>query len=153
MTDQTISSLPPPEEVYANLCIKIINLPLHRCPSVEGVETTLNITSVLDGTTKPVITTLYTIDDKVVGEYLPSRVWFAGEDGVTLLYYVSPSLPNQVRPFKDGKSYALVIPMDNIMDTVDYNAELRLLIDQVETPSGISYVLMFADDVYDKIVI
>ena len=150
MITQTL--LPPPSEVYDSLCVKIINLPLTHNKTENNVTTTLNIKSNTDGSTTPVVATLYTIADDIVGEYLPSRVWFSSEYGVTLLYYVSSTLPSQVRPFKNGKSYVLVIPIDDILDVVDYDADLRLLIDQVETPSGISYVIMFADDVYEKLI-
>jgi hypothetical protein len=131
--------------------MQIINMPLLECAQEYDVTTSIVIRNKHTNESRQLTTTLFTIEDETVGQYLPTKVWISPLSGVTLLYYVSASLPDQVRPFKDGKSYALVVPL-TVDEVIEYDAEIRLLIDQVPTEHGLTYVFLFADDAYKKLI-
>lgn len=147
----TTSSLPPFEEMHDAFHVKITNLQLSKCSKLLDQHTSIKMK--VDNLERDLITDVYVIDDPMVGEYLPSKVWNSLTHGIMLLYYVSKSLPDGVRAFKNGRSYAIVIECVDPNVVIEYDASIRLLIDQVPTPTGISYVIMFADDVIDKLIL
>ena len=152
MTQEKLQSfLPSYDEVRSHVNMQIINLTLEECPQEHDVTTSIMIRNKHTGDVNQLTTTLYKIDDRTVGDYLPTKVWISPLNGVTLLYYVSASLPDQVRPFKDGQSYALVVPL-TVDEVIEYDAGIRLLIDQVPTEHGLTYVFLFADDAYKQLI-
>lgn len=100
---------------------------------------------------QPVETTIYTLTDEKVAGYLPSKVWWDDKkDDLCLLYYVSPALPDQARPFGTKPVHCFVIDYDH--GDVEYDPMWRVFIDQVKTPTGMMIVVMFNDDLYKQIV-
>lgn len=132
--------------------IKILNLCLSECTS-SSHETNINIRpSRFAAEATNLTATVFKIEDEAVGGYLPTRVWHDSTQ-IVLLYYVSKSLPDTVRPF--GKvTYAIVIPMSSTDTIVEYDLSLRVFIDQVISPSGeMFYTILFGQEVYDQLIV
>jgi len=98
----------------------------------------------------PLDVALYEIDNEKVLGYLPSKVFWHNDDGLRLLYYVSPALPDQARPFGEKPVYCFYTMLDNANFT--YDANLRVFLDQIPTPAGYILVCMFNEDQYKHIV-
>lgn len=116
---------------------------LDRCKSTRA---RLNMEA--DGV--PLDVVVYEIDNEKVLGYLPSKVWWHTDEGLELLYYVSPALPQQARPFGDEPVYCFYTLMEN--QSFTYDATWRVFLDQVQTPAGTLLVCMFNKDLYEHIV-
>lgn len=144
------SGLPPVEEVRSAISIRVVSVPLSECEVIPDVETTIQVIT-KDGE-KPLVTNVYVITTPEVGQYLPSKVWHDENDGFMMLYYISPSLPAQARPFGKGKAYAIVTPLHHSA-VLEYRADVRLLVDQIVTPSGTHHFFIFGEDSYKDLIV
>lgn len=98
---------------------------------------------------------LSVLDEDSVRGYLPSKIWhYSYDDLFRLSYYTNDGLNNNVRPFGNGKTYALVLHPDD-GEVYYYPIEWRVFIEHVVCPSapaGIAYVFLFGEDLYDQII-
>lgn len=133
------------------LTMKIKQVIVSECP-FKHVVTKLNWLNT-DPTwpARSVRADLRTLDDPDLKGLMPSRVWHDSIHGLMFAFYTSPSIPVQGRPFQDGPTYILVLEPGSA-DILEYDLETRLFIDQVPTPDGIKYVILFGQEQYDKVV-
>lgn len=144
------SSMPAVEEIEAHLKIKMVTVALSDCEVIPDALTTIRLTR--NGESADLKTTIYKITTPEVGEYIPSRVWHDEEDGFMMLYYICASLPPQVRPFDKGDAYAIVLPKMPKDMVVEYDADVRMLVDQIQTSAGMRHFVIFGASSYDRIV-
>lgn len=142
------SSMPPPEEIEALVLMNIMQLvvqdhpaTLHKLTVEVGSGDTFNNAQAL----------IYTIDDPVIKGYLPSRVWFAGEDETCMSFYVNQSLPKEARPLGDQGFCVFILDVPP-RATVRYDIYTQLFIDQLNTPYGMKYVFVFAEKELPKLL-
>lgn len=142
------SALPPIDEVREQSTMQIITVstkPFRR----ETVKTSLCVVSE-GGKRSNVVSSLITFDDKRVKGYMPSKVWWNDRDECfDVLFYVNSSLPKSVRPFKDNTYLLYVYPQYG--QTLEYDVNIRVFIDQVKTNVGMAHVFMFGDESYHAI--
>lgn len=120
-----------------------------------GTVVVTGMTRTQDNETYPVRGRLFELNDPEIQGYLPSRVWYdVPGHAFRLSFYTGETLHPNVRPFKDAKTYMLVVHPES-HDAVHYPAEWRLFIEHVVcTPytAGIAYVFLFGEDLYDQII-
>lgn len=139
------SVLPPAEDVEQQT-ITILPVTLGRFQHKE-VETRFTITNTSKHTTRPLIATVYRMDDERIVGYIPSKTWWNRADGeLCFLYYTSPTLPAAARPFGSKPCYAFTRIINHEDEVIDYPIEARILIDQVLIVDRMYYVFLFADE-------
>lgn len=149
------TSLPPPEEILEERernTMTLRRICVTDMPSTV-VQTTLFRKVAGDQEPRPLFAMLYTIDDDLVRGYIPTKsLLYSGV--LEMVFFVSPSLPAQVRPFGDGKTHVLMFSVD-VTTEVSYDIEKRILLDQqVDASMGeVYYIVVFGDKQYDDIVI
>lgn len=148
MTIELQSSMPPSAGVRAASSLSIRRVLL--CDHLKDTVTT-HFTFTLGTFSGRLVGKLYSVDLDAVRGYLPTKILCAYEQ-LEALYYTNPSLPNAVRPFKEGKTHFLVIPAASVDMVVEYDMELRILIDQVVINNTIHYVVVFGDEQYHDVV-
>lgn len=148
----TSSSLPSPAEISAHTKMRIVTRCLSDYPSIEittkvdqmyedGRDEAGYPILKLDQT---VTADVFLIDDPDLCGLLPSKVWYDDTHGFVLLYYVSPMLPDRVKPFKGKRVLVFHIPA--LLQPVEYDAAAHVFIDQIQTPSGTRLWFMFSED-------
>lgn len=155
--EQQQSGLPSLEQVREEQTMRIYTINTKQFPS-KRVETTLRLTNPV-GTPndRPMIGVLINIDDKRIKEFMPSKVWASEQTQrhevvFDVLFYVNTTLPKAVRPFKDNTYLLYFFP--GYGDVIEYNAEMRIFMDQVHVPKfGTAYVIMFGEETYNDIII
>lgn len=86
---------------------------------------------------------VYKVDNESTRGFIPTKVW--SEDGqFHFLYYVSEFLPKAARPFGDDPCYVFCVYTKN-GDVIEYDADIRIFIDQIQTPIGMAYVFIFGE--------
>jgi hypothetical protein len=140
------STLPPVDDIKEKL--RIVRIVLSKFPS-KTVEMHVEV---LDGDQKrPVYALVTIIDSDAVRGYLPTKL-FPTNEGVEVLFYTNPKLPDAARPFKQGKTY-IALAVVEYNKVIQYDADLRVLIDQFVSLDGeLVYVFVFGDEQYDSIV-
>lgn len=141
--EQEKSSLPPLEEIIEQASMKIVTIKISAFPS-ELWET--NVYKQAGGGRRvPLVARVYEVDDRAVEVqgYLPSKIWY--DDGLYGLFYVNETLPKAARPFK-GKLYVMYTYIDpNVV--LDYDANIRVLIDQVLMQDGkMAHLFVFGEE-------
>lgn len=102
----------------------------------------------------PLYMELYEISEPRIQGYMPSKIMYdARREDLACTFYCNDTLPDRVRPFGTDPMYVGVYYPDDVRDTVLYDIECRLFVDQVVTGSGIAYVFVFGQETYEKIVI
>lgn len=145
------SGMPSINEMENHLKIKMVTIRLDECEVVP--DTHLTIEFVSDTSRQDVYAPIYKITRPDVGKYIPSKIWHDEEQGFLMLYYVCESLPPQARPFGDENAYAVVLPVPPNDCHVEYDAGVRMLLDQILTPAGMMHFVIFGESAYDQIVI
>lgn len=145
-----MSNLPPAAEIREAIRIRIEQVEVNRFPSsIEHVA----FDQILQGVTLETFAPVYKIEDPRIDGQLPSKAFFNAKDELILTFYCSSSLPNRARPFAGGPVYVMWFNVTSGV-TVEYDGEVRLFIDQVQTTDGtIRYIVMFGQDQYDQVVI
>lgn len=155
------TSLPPPEEALED---RIRNtMSIRRVVVTDQphkmVQTTLSIAWTHQGDRKtiPLESVLYTIDSDDVRGYVPTKSLISFDEdqndiNVQMVFFVSPSLPAQVRPFGEGKTHVLLFHVLPYV-SVEYDIEKRILIDQQIADGQVYYIVVFGDKQYDEIVV
>lgn len=115
--------------------ITLESFPSHRCKTNIHLATSVG--------TSPIFAHVYKIDNPLTNGFIPTKVWHA-DDSLQFLYYVSKFLPPAARPFGDDPCYVFVVYTRD-GDAVEYDADIRLYIDQVLTPCGMAYVFIFGE--------
>jgi hypothetical protein len=137
------SFLPPVEDVRNVQVMQIHQLAVNDFPW-KRLQTKFNIVDKL-GKSKRISAMVYRLDDEATRGYLPTKMWY--HDGsFRMLYYVSPALPMQARPFKDKPCYMFAI-YPKVNEIIEYEASVRVFIDQVQNNTiGLGYIFMFGED-------
>lgn len=154
MTEELVSGMPPIEEVREANTMKIITVNTYHFEQTL-VETALR-TVHPDGTSDPLIANIMTISDERVKGFMPSKVWTNPKESIGLppfniLYYVNSALPQAVKPFKDNTYLMYFRPKPE--DVIEYDINLRIFMDQIQTNMGTVFVAMFGDEVAGEIVV
>ncbi len=143
-----MSNLPDFNEVKDAIRLRIEQVNVALCPS-ENVRVAFDLVN--GDRSEPASVRLYKIDDDRVNGHLPSKVLINQYGEPVLIFYVSSSLPAQLRPFEGQAVYVFLI--EDVNATVEYDGELRVFIDQVVTPRGITYIVMFGESQLNEIVL
>lgn len=93
---------------------------------------------------------LITIKDDSIKGFMPSKIWHDVAHGFVLLYYINPTLPLAVRPFK-GNTHLMHFELTPGIN-IEYDARIRLYIDQVKVIERMHCVSIFGDESYDAII-
>ena len=152
------SRLPPLEKVRELNTMKIITVNTKMFES-RIVETALTLTNTLsEGPySRPLVATLYKINDERVKGFIPTKVWVDVEDVTpyfNVLYYCTPTLPQAATPFK-GDTYLMYF-MPSEGDVVEYDFNIRFFMDQVPSikhKGAVWFVAIFGDEVYDDLIV
>lgn len=158
------SSLPPAEEILEERernTMKLVRICVTDLP-ITSVTTTLFV-STERIEPFPLTGALYTIDDDRVRGYIPTKSLLMAADShdqyygdveLEMVFFCSPSLPDQVRPFGTGKTHVLFFRVTPDM-VIEYDINLRILIDQqvVSSTGEVYYIVVFGDKQYNDIVI
>jgi hypothetical protein len=102
----------------------------------------------IDRGDEPLSVSLYTMDNEKVRGYMPSKVWWDG--GINMLYYTSPTMPVAARPFGDAPVYCFTTSLTG--QDITYDANWRVFIDQIITPTGVLLMVMFDEETYRDII-
>lgn len=155
------SSLPLPEEILVQKTMSIVRINVTDQP-YHMAKTTLFI-STQRGVRIPLEAPVYVIDDERVRGYIPTKSLIYDYDLIDdthqnphleMVFFTSPSLPDQVRPFAGGKTYVMLFRATLDM-VLEYDIEQRILIDQqvVSATGDVYYIIVFGHKQYDDIVI
>jgi hypothetical protein len=136
------STLPPPEEMKA---LQTMTVTTKKLADFTSKKVKVNFFT--DG--EPVTAALYEIDDPKIVGYMPSKMWWSN-DGLYMLYYTCQGMPAAARPFGDKPVYCFCFLYEN--REVEYDANWRVFLDQINTPGGMLFVAMFGNDLYNEIV-
>jgi hypothetical protein len=90
------------------------------------------------------------IDGEGIQGAIPSKIFAHGWDEFTLVYYINDSLPPAVRPFK-GKTYMMWAYLCK-HESLLYNTQATLFIDQINTDHGLIYVFIFDETNHNLLV-
>lgn len=147
------TNLPSADVVRAEQTMTIKQIVVSQLPN-DVVETTIMIRDGR-GNYSPAIVRLYKIDEQLTGGAVPAKSWSNGAS-VVLAFYVTPVMPMHHRPFAGGKTYIAVLP--NVGPHADVTYPIgsdgpSLLIDQVVYEGKCSYVFLFGESEYDKVVV
>lgn len=149
------TSLPAPEEALADrahhtMTLRRINVTDLQC---TVAKTTLFQQYEFEPSPSPLFANLYTIDSDLVRGYIPTKSLIC-KGHIQMVFFVSPSLPDQVRPFGAGKTHVLVFSVP-ITCEISYDIEKRILLDQqVDSETGeVIYIVVFGDKQYTDIII
>ncbi len=88
-------------------------------------------------------------NESVLG-YVPSKIFNTGWDEFLLMFYINDTLPEAVRAFKK-KTYMMWAPICK-HESLLYDVNARMFMDQIKTETGLIYVFLFDEDNYDLIV-
>jgi len=155
------SFMPPFEEVKNEvmMSMQIVSLRTSKDSGVtnDAVMTTMEWENT-NGETAPVHGILTKIDRDDVRGYLPSRIWYNNTKAAfNLSFYTNSTLPDGVKPFRNGPTYVLVVSMRdaNVWPKLNYPADWTVFIEHVVTPdsvNGVTYVFVFGENLYDEII-
>lgn len=154
--DMLQTLLPSPEDALedrTNNTMTLRRITVTALPC-KVVQTTLFQQYAGDAFPTPLWADLYTIDDDSVRGYIPTKSLFGCNNHLEMVFFVSPSLPPQVRPFGEGKTHVLVFDVPNEC-AISYDIEKRILLDQQVNPATgiVYYIVVFGDKQYTDIII
>lgn len=141
------SNLPDFNEVKSLNTMSMRRLKLSEMP-VSHETLALNV--VRKGKSAPMQAPVYRIDNEEFNGYLPSKVWYRDDD-IHFLFYTSTAITPEQKPFGTNTTYVVACEVDSDM-VIEYEAGLRIFIDQVHGDEETIYVFMFDQLVYDELV-
>ncbi|MCK9371195.1 hypothetical protein M0R04_14885 [Candidatus Dojkabacteria bacterium] len=114
------------------------------------VTTKLETEDKMTGKVWPLKAQLCEITESRVLGYIPSKTLNTGWNEFMMMFYINETLPDAARPFKK-KMYAMWAPLYEY-ETLLYDINTRLFMDQIETNDGFVYFFIFGEDEYDSII-
>jgi hypothetical protein len=149
MTDETTKSkLPPLEQVREETTMRIITVNTFSYPKTL-MKTSMRQTG-SRGAESVITAQVIKLTDPRIQGFMPSKVWWDDINrSFDILFYVNTTLPKAVRPFKDNTYFMYFYPSGYV---VEYDATMRVFIDQIKTNIGMAYVFMFGDETYNDII-
>lgn len=143
-----MSNMPPYEQVRSEIRMTIKQVNVNGLP---GDTALIAFDSVIGDERVPSRVILRKLEDETVAGYLPSKALWNEWDELVLIFYVSPSLPDRARPFAGGPVYIAVI--DDCPVELEYDGMIRCFVDQIATPQGIKYIILFGEQQWSEIVV
>lgn len=151
-----MSNLPPVEEVLSeSATMRIERVVVNQFPVERQVKTMLNLEAGKIAV-KGVHGDVYCVQDPRIQGYLPSKAWITfvdrfGIPTIEMSFYVNETLPPSSRPFGDGPMYVLPLQVEP-EETLSYDINTRVLIDQLMFGSKIWYIFCFGQKQYDQFI-
>lgn len=145
------TSLMSVEEARNIYNMRIEGIVLNDYWTESDVESSFDVQT-LTGDVTPAMFKLYKVDEDRVRGYMPSKILYDPMlDSLVCTFYCNDTLPDRVRPFGTDAMYIAEYTPSSVTDTLMYNIEYRLFVDQVMTPSGIKYVFVFGQQTYEQV--